>query len=383
MIDDKFIDGFIDGAEKVSPNKNRYIFTFNKPTKYVTSTMGIFAPYRSIELKKLINNITVNDRVYIHWFHNDIMQIINILDSRIPVYLFFWGGDFIEQSKDFCNFNYDPLTKWHIKKRKLLNTFHLFTNPLTYARLVRNYFLNGIKSTKSTDEFLIRKNFLNRINYFCHWNKFDFEIICKVYECSPTFLNFFYGTEFINIQNIIIDKKDINTGTTIWLGNSDTETNNHLDAISVLTKFKNNKIKILCPLSYGNIKYGNFIQNQGQKIFKSKWNSLRVFFPLQQYLKLLGKVDIVVMYHNRTQAAGNIFASIKMGKKVYIKKQSTIYQFLQTHSMVIFDANTIKNVSFDEFSKSLTYDQSKSNNEKISNLFSEEKRIEYLNTLLN
>ena len=70
-------------------------------------------------------------------------------------------------------------------------------------------------------------------------------------------------------------------------------------------------------------------------------------------------------------------------KKVYIKKQSTIYQFLQTHSMVIFDANTIKNVSFDEFSKSLTYDQSKSNNEKISNLFSEEKRIEYLNTLLN
>ena len=53
MIDDKFIDGFIDDAEAVAPDANRYVFTFDAPPKYVTSEKGIFAPYGSEPFQEL------------------------------------------------------------------------------------------------------------------------------------------------------------------------------------------------------------------------------------------------------------------------------------------------------------------------------------------
>lgn len=382
MVDDKFIDGFIEDAEAVSPNKNQYIFTFNPPATYVTSTKGIYAPYGSAELKDIINTITVTDRVYVHWFNENVMQVVDEIDSKIPIYLFFWGGDFIEQSKDFYNFNFDPITKRHIKINELLKMFKSSINPLTYARLIRNYFLKKTKVRVSDCEFSIRKRFLKRLNYFCHWNRLDFKVVCKAYECAPMFMNFFYTGTYEKSKNDVPSKLS-KSNATIWLGNSDTRTNNHLDAIRVLAGYKNNDIKIICPLSYGDAKYGDFITLQGQKVFAEKWSSIRSFMPLPKYLELFSDVDVVVMYHNRTQAAGNTISFIKMGKKVFLKNQSTVYQLMKNNGIVVFDANTIKNMTFEEFSRPLTEEQIQSNVEKISDLFSEKRRLEYLNRLLN
>ena len=71
-----------------------------------------------------------------------------------------------------------------------------------------------------------------------------------------------------------------------------------------------------------------------------------------------------------------------MGKKVYLKGQSTIFQYMKNNGFVIFDANTIKDIKFEEFSKPLTTDQIQSNIQN-PNLFSKEKRLEYLDKILN
>ena len=142
-------------------------------------------------------------------------------------------------------------------------------------------------------------------------------------------------------------------------------------------------MRIMCPLNYGNTKYGDFISCQANHIFKGKWESLRDFLPLKQYTKLLAGADVVVMYHNRCQAGGNIGIAILTGKKVFLKKQSTLFRLMKNYGILVFDANTIKNLSFEEFVKPLTNDQIKSNFEKYSNLFSEEKYFKYMSKLLN
>ena len=91
MIDDKFIDKFIKDAEVVSPNKNTYIYTFSRPTKFVTSSLGVFAPYGSEELTNIQNKIKLGDRVFVHYFHADVFNFIKNIDINIPVYLFFLG----------------------------------------------------------------------------------------------------------------------------------------------------------------------------------------------------------------------------------------------------------------------------------------------------
>jgi hypothetical protein len=381
MVDDKFIDGFIVGAEKVSPGKNLYIFTFNQPARYVKSTKGIYASYGSPELKRIVGGVTVNDRLYVHWFSENVMSVVDEIGPRVPVYLFFWGGDFVEQSKDLRNFNFDALTKKYIKGKEFTETLYRIVSPLTYARLIRNYFLGRTK--KFNSEFLVRKSFLNRLNYFCHWNKLDFAVICRVYGCAPIFLDFFYNVDLEKIENDLGNREYDRAGLTIWLGNSATDTNNHLEALEVLARFKNDNLKVLCPLSYGDTKYGNFVSRRGNMVFKNKWVGLRDFIPWEQYLELLRGVDVAVMYHNRTQAASNVVWFIKMGKKVYLKEQSTIYQLMRSHDIIVFAADTIKDITFAEFSRPLTASQIQSNILKISNLFSEERRLKCLSDILN
>ena len=192
---------------------------------------------------------------------------------------------------------------------------------------------------------------------------------------------FFYGLELEKVNYIPVKTTGV---LNVWLGNSDTETNNHLDAIDTLKHFRNNDIKIICPLSYGvNPKYGDLISTKGNLIFDKKWVSIREFMPYDKYVALFKDINVVIMNHNRTQASGNIFVFVKMGKKIFLKRQSTLFQLLINADILVFDANIIKDLSFEEFSKPLTDEQIQSNIEKISALFSEEKRIEYLNQILN
>jgi hypothetical protein len=385
MVDDKFIDGFIDGAEEIAPGKNCYVFTFSKPARYVKSTKGIYAPYGSEELKNIIKKIKIDDRILVHWFHDSVMQVIDNVDPRVPVYLHFWGGDFIGNTEEFDNFKYDDLTREYVKKNRPFKLFFWALDALQYLYSPRRFF-NILKNVKTLDpdhEISIRKRFLSRLNYFCHWNKLDYDIICKAYGCSPAFMNFFYKIGLKADLNSLRNKRDKKSKTVIWLGNSETETNNHLDAISALTKFKDDNIKIICALTYGDKRYGDFITSQGKKVFTNKWSSLRKFIPSAKFYGMFDKADVAVMYHNRTQAGGSVYGFVIKGKKVYVKKQSTIYKLMKKLGVVVFDANTIKDLTFDEFSRPLTDRQIRSNIRKVSDFFSDEKRLKYMNKLLN
>ena len=195
LTDHFFTDNFIDISEKVSPNNSTYLFTFKLPAKYVKSAKGVIAPYGSEALKSIVNNITINDRVYVHWFHNDVMRVIDSLDSKVPLYLFFWGGDFLAYSKYFTDFNFDPLTQKlynknivevdKIEKRKLLYKTY---SPRKIILMIKNVLLfNKRKADENKADYNIRKRFLDRLNYFCHWNKLDYDIFHFAYECPLRF----------------------------------------------------------------------------------------------------------------------------------------------------------------------------------------------------
>jgi hypothetical protein len=389
LIDHFFTDKFIELVDRIVPDKNIYIFTFNEPTRFVKSKRGIITPYGSKEMEHLKNKITLNDRIFVHWFHNQVWDLISTLNNEIPVYLFFWGGDFLNDDLYFSNFNYDYHTKKIVDynlKKKNVSIRKLFLNKsfkdLSFKSLLIEKLLFRKKNNNelSTD-YLIKLNFLNRLDFFCHWNKFDYDIILSKYNCSPKFVPFFYGMELEQITSGFNNKSEV---TNVWLGNSDTETNNHLDALYDLRKFRNCNFQIFCPLNYGFSKdYGDLVSKEGSLIFGEKFISLREFIPYSEYISFLQKVDVAVMYHNRSQASGNIFVLIKLGKKVFLKSQSTIYKLLVQLGIVVFDSNDIKNITYQDFIKPLDQSQVESNVQKISDTFSQQNCFKNYLSILN
>jgi dTDP-N-acetylfucosamine:lipid II N-acetylfucosaminyltransferase len=381
MIDHWFLDDFISTAEQIAPSQNKYILTFTAPSKNIKSPLGIFAPYGSQILNEIVFGIQEHDKVYVHWFHEPVMTVVEKLKPSVKVFLIFWGGDFMNNTKKFFAFNYDHLTKNYLqsdKKNGWLNA----DSVLKLKKALLQLFKTG-RTQFSSDQrgYRLRKKFMKRLDFFCHWNEMDLQVVAENYGGSPKFLHFFYGG---GLDLIPWPKFPPHNETVkIWLGNSDTPANNHLDAIEALARFKNCRLEITCALSYGlDKRYAECVTKSGTATFGDKWTSLLQFMPLSEYLQLQEESDVVIMYHNRSQASGNVIAFLKMGKKIFLKRQSSLYSLLKRSGILIFDANAISSLDFEEFSRPLSNEEKMLNAQLITKLFSEEDKMKGFKRIL-
>lgn len=136
----------------------------------------------------------------------------------------------------------------------------------------------------------------------------------------------------------------------ICLGNSATKTNNHLEVIEYLEKYKNEDIKIICPLSYGDKNYADKIISYGKKIFGDKFEPLTDYMSKEDYFKILSDCKIGIFNNNRQQGMGNINALLSMGAKIYMKSNTSMWEtYTKERGYVIYDVDNILKVEFSEF----------------------------------
>jgi hypothetical protein len=388
MSDDKFIDDFINEICNAMSDINVfYVKAETDKLKYVKSDI-VIKTESLIEIldSVIIPNLKPNDKIFIHWLGPDLYSSILKIPNFVKVGMFFFGGEIVEFPQSiFAKENYDSLTYQFYKKHiHPKSTYFKFSfNPF----ILIHHFKQKIKFGKKVlIQDKLKSDALSRIDYLFHWNELDYQWIKKRYPgFKAEFKYHYYGagldSEFpiSSIQN--------KSYCSIWLGNSSTLSNNHLDALKLLSRFKNENILIYCPMSYGEALdsiYTKTIIDYGTQLFKEKFVPITDFIPREQYYKLFQNIDLVVMFHNRTQAASNFFAFLSAGKKVYFKKQSTLFQLCSANETVIFDVQLLNEMPFNEIVKQLTDNEIKSNIEilrrKILNL---ERKQQVIKELLN
>lgn len=384
MIDDKFINDFIIDGEKTAPGNNIYIIdqSFEK-VKHVKSDKAIFAPYGTELFLETVKNIKEGDKVFIHWASDAAIDFVLKLPQNIKIGLFFWGGDIVEipysmfkktiygpeSLNYFSKYEERPKVKW---------------NPLKPKRLIRtlgNRYWNYNANEQKVWE--IRKAFFGRLNYFLNWNIIDHQWILEHYTTPALYTYFFYNFNPSEGSDITSKPIQEDRPISLLLGNSDTVTNNHLEMLDNLERFKEENIKLIIPLNYGNKKYGDLIEQKAIKIFgKDKVIPLRDFMNREAYYQILDEVDIAIMNHYRTQAAGNTLALLYRGKKVFINEKSSTYKFLKTNGVSIDNSARISELSFEEFVRPLSDDIKRKNVENINELFKVSVKEDVLTNLL-
>lgn len=151
--------------------------------------------------------------------------------------------------------------------------------------------------------------------------------------------------------------------TNILVGNSATDTNNHIEVLDKLRVYADKNIRIYCPLSYGDFEYAQKISDYGMALFGDKFIALRDFMSFEKYLDLLAQIDIAVFNHNRQQGMGNITTLLGLGKKVYMRQDVTSYQTFKNLDILVFDVAKIDLSRIDN-------DASKINQRKVYDYFS-------------
>lgn len=284
------------------------------------------------------------------------------------------------------------------------NCKQLFFHYLPYGPSLFTWFLSSALLRKSTwiiwggDAFpaegsnknilafiyeKLRKRIIKKIPRIAGLLEEDYEIVRKRYHTLASFSRVFYPYPIdfsllseLKVHHIKFPEK------TILLGNSASESNNHLDILLKLEPLKNEQIKILCPLSYGSTrKYAELIVEKGKEIFKDKFIPLLDFIEPSEYSKILSGVDVLIMNQQRQQGLGNIFPILFLEKKVYIRSDASSFDFLKELGCKINDTLLIEK----ELDNIFILDKAslKRNAEIIFNLLSEDNCALMWRSLLN
>jgi dTDP-N-acetylfucosamine:lipid II N-acetylfucosaminyltransferase len=105
------------------------------------------------------------------------------------------------------------------------------------------------------------------------------------------------------------------------LGNSGTDTNNHVDAVRVITG-RGMQADLIVPLSYGTPRYIEFVKKKLSAYRAGSITFLEDFMQFEAYLQMLSKSDGLIMNHVRPQGYGNIFMMMYLNKPVYLNSRN-------------------------------------------------------------
>lgn len=193
---------------------------------------------------------------------------------------------------------------------------------------------NGIKSSIYE---LVRKIVIRHLDGLVTHIKGDYELAKSWYGATGKYCySFMYPSNLFNDYNLSKVEKD--KPMFIQVGNSASASNEHIEVFEKLAKYKNEDIKIICPLSYGDAEYRRKVIRNGSRIFGEKFHAITEFMPFEEYLGLLGKIDIAIFNHKRQQAMGNITTLLGLGKKVYIRDDITTWDFCIQHGLKVYNS---------------------------------------------
>lgn len=112
----------------------------------------------------------------------------------------------------------------------------------------------------------------------------------------------------------------------ILLGNSATVYNQHEEMFKVLSRFKEENIEVVCPLSYGKDTYREEVLRIGPQYLGDKFKPLLQSIPKEEYVDFLASCDVGIFNNNRQQAMGNISIFARLGKKVYLRDDTPMWE---------------------------------------------------------
>lgn len=192
----------------------------------------------------------------------------------------------------------------------------------------------------------INKKIMSKIKYVA-LQKTEYQQLKKYYnpDAIRIILKSYYPYHYKQIIN-----RDINDNTTnILLGHSGWRGYGHLEALDILSKYKEEKIQIYIPLSYGETDYINEVVQKATLLFGNKIKILSKFMNPDDYNQLLSEMDIAIFNEPVQTGMGNIHALLGFGKKIYLNDSGQNKVIYDDYGFITEVISSIESRNFSEF----------------------------------
>ena len=186
----------------------------------------------------------------------------------------------------------------------------------------------------------------------------DVDYVKKQFPCTSRqiyyapYNGFPVDEEFLNykIDSRLAEANKCGEPVWIQIGQNSLETLNHIRVLKAISKFKDENIRIVLPLSYGGTKeYADRVVDYAEKTFPGKVVALRDFMPKEKYFELINKVGIAIFDTDRQCALGNIERLFFRNVKVYLSENGVMYKYFADLGVPVKKCEDIKSESFKNF----------------------------------
>ena len=223
----------------------------------------------------------------------------------------------------------------------------------------------------------IRRGVIKQIPMIATLADGDYELAKQWYGVRAKHVRVNYCDEKeIRIFQALYHKTKEHMGETyILVGNSATKSNCHIDAFEKIAKYKQESIRVYVPLSYGDMEYAIEVSQKGKEIFGDKFYPLMDFMTQEDYFTLLNQMDVAIFNNDRQQAIGNITALLYLGKKLYLRNHTTMWdEWVNEEKYAIHCIGDIDKESYSEF-KSINKNEISINYELTKEFFNVTSRV--------
>jgi len=220
----------------------------------------------------------------------------------------------------------------------------------------------------------MEKRFRERLRYPVVLNEADIPIYKKEFGTQSVMCASygFMKQRFMQMDRIIAERETqdkmqaMQDGSTqetrkalnIQVGNNGFPFNRHRQIFEklehILEGEHHDDIKVHVPLSYGNgtlcdnFTYVTAVQNYARKKYPNQVNLMTDMISNVEYTMHLAQMDVAVFNAPRHNALGNMLQLIYMGKKIYMTRESPLFDEFRKIGFIIHDINDLDTVTYED-----------------------------------
>lgn len=321
MEDATVVDSFISMMETVYPNESKYLVIIDtaSPQKVHKRENVVFFERDSEDLRQFLNETNTYRHICLHSI-GDEFSLEKIHHPSMSWII--WGWDLYEKLLYFKGYKLYVSDKEQYRIRAKGKHMPLFIyRLLTYFRDL-NIYRKELK-------------ILKRIKYIITDNGCDYYVFKRYFPNSPIqhlgTINYYPIENLIN-QGFVNSECD---GSAIWVGNSASANGNHVSIFKLLSSFSDS-VKIYSPISYGDRRFIDYINNEGQRLLGDRFIPLMDFLPVDKYYSLFLNANCFIFGHYRQCGVGNILMALYFGGKCFFYKRNPLYQMYLDAGFAVF-----------------------------------------------
>jgi len=190
----------------------------------------------------------------------------------------------------------------------------------------------------------VRKVVVKNLGSIAGLFKGDYEHIVKCYRTKAPYRQVFYPNpvHFEILDEVIrLSESAVKNRKRIMVGHAASRNNFHEEMLLFLRDNIIDDYEIICPLSYGDKNYAQSVIQLGNSLFGTRFIPVTDFLQPKEYAKLLNSIDVVIFNHRYQEAVGNMLAVLYLGKKLYIRGETTPWSFFKDLGVVVYDTNAL------------------------------------------